>query len=248
MTMLAGHRRAAGARKSGLPDLNPRSVRAERRLPAALMAALLALLAAGAAALAFVVYALWPRWPDPPVATDAPALPIVVAGMPFNVPPQAIRVAIQRRAGMQERIDLVFLWPSLVPPDPVAAASIGERDRVFVTIAAADALPPLDRLKTIYPRYTASESIPADGLTLLAFRDGTPYQGEDLAFDAEAPERFLARCARTTNPLTPATCLAERRIGEADVTLRFPRDWLNHWRDVESGFEALIGGLRPQGS
>ena len=230
MTIAAGQRRAAGARTP------------ERRLPLALMA----LVALGAAALAFVAYALWPRWPDAPVAADAPALPIVVAGVRFNVPPQAIRVAVQRRAGAQERIDLVFMWPALAPPDPAAAARLDVRDRVFVTIAATDALPPLDRLKTIYPRYTAGEPTPAvDGLALAAFRDGTPYQGEDLAFDAAAPEKFLARCARSANALTPATCLAERRVGEADVTLRFPRDWLDNWRDVEAGFATLLDDLRP---
>jgi len=232
MTMAAGGRRAAGGRTP------------ERRLPLAL----LALVAGGAAALAFVTYALWLRWPDAPVAADAPALPIVVAGMRLNVPPQAIRVAVQRRAGAQERIDLVFMWPALVPPDPAAAARLDVRDRVFVTIAAADALPPLDRLKTIYPRYTAGEPTPtAGGLALTAFRDGTPYQGEDLAFDAAAPEKFLARCARGANPLAPATCLAERRVGEADVTLRFPRDWLDYWRDVEAGFDTLLDDLRPPG-
>jgi len=233
MAMPADHRRTG----------TPRT--AERRLPAALLAPI----ALGAAALAFVAYALWPRWPDAPVAADAPALPIVIAGVPFNVPPQAIRVAMQRRAGRQDRIDLVFLWPSLAPPEPDMAVPAGTRDRVFVTIAAADSLAPLDRLKTIYPRYTASEPVPgADRLTLFAFRDGTPYQGEDLAFDADAPEKFLARCARTTNPLTPATCLAERRVGDADVTLRFPRDWLGDWREVEAGFEALVAQLRPVGS
>lgn len=228
MTILAGYRGHGGQA-------------AERRLSIAM----LSLIGLGAAALAFVAYALWPRWPDAPVAADAPALPIVIAGVRFNVPPRAIRVAVQRRAGTQERIDLVFAWPSLVPPEPDSAVSLRGRDRVFVTIAAADEIAPLDRLKTVYPRYTASEPTPAAaGLTLVAFRNGTPYQGEDLAFDAAAPERFLARCARSTNPLMPATCLAERRIGDADLTLRFPRSWLANWRDVESRFATLIGSLR----
>ena len=99
MTVLAGDRAAAG---------RP----AERRLTLGI----LALLVPAAAALAFVASALWPRWPEPPLAADAPALPIVVGGVSFNVPPQAIRVAIQRRPGTQERIDLVYLWPSLAPP------------------------------------------------------------------------------------------------------------------------------------
>jgi len=55
-----------------------------------------------------VIYALWPRWPEAPVAADAPPLPVVIGGARFNVPPQAIRVAVQRRAGTQERLDLVL--------------------------------------------------------------------------------------------------------------------------------------------
>ena len=109
-------------------------------------------------------------------------------------------------------------------------------------------LPPVERLKNIYPRYTAPDPSPAPaGLSVFGFRDGTPYQGEDLAFDPAAPERFLARCARTINRLTPGTCLYERRIGEADVTVRFPRDWLEGWRDVAAGLDRLIGQLRPAG-
>jgi hypothetical protein len=211
---------------------------------------LLVLLSLAVTALGFVGYALWPSWPDADVALDAPALPITVGGAVFNVPPQAIRIAAQRRSGAQERIDLVYLWPSLAPPDPNGPApNLAARDRVFVTIAATTtAMSPVERLKTIYPRYIGSEPTPAPaGLALFAFRDGSPYQGEDVAFDAEAPDRFLARCTRTVNPLTPGTCLAERRLGDADLTVRFPRDWLASWRDVEAGLDKLVAQLQPAG-
>jgi hypothetical protein len=230
MAIMAENRRAAGRR-------------AVMALP------LLALFGLALMGLGYVIYALVPRWPDAPVAADAPALPVVIAGVPFNVPPQAIRAAVQRRAGAQERLDLVYLWPSLAPPGPSAPMTgPAERDRVFVTIAAAASLPPVERLKNIYPRYIAPDPGPApDGLSVFAFRDGTPYGGEDLVFDPAAPERFLARCARSTHPLTPATCLFERRVGEADVTVRFPRDWLGGWRDVAVGLDRLIAGLLPTG-
>jgi len=208
---------------------------------------LLVVVSLGVAALGFVGYAMWPSWPDAEVAIDAPTLPITVAGALFNVPPQAMRVAAQRHSGAQERVDLVFLWPSLAPPEPNGPApSLAERDRVFVSIAAAASLPPLERLKTIYPRYIATAPTPGPpGLAIFAFRDGSPYQGEDVVFDAVAPERFLARCARTVHALSPGTCLAERRIGDADVVARFPRDWLESWRDVEAVLDKLIGRLRP---
>jgi len=233
MTTLAGHRHLTGrGAAEGL-----------------LYFTLLVLVSLALTVLVFVGYAMWPTWPEQDVAVDAPALPVTVAGALFNVPPQAIRVAAQRHSGAQERIDLVFLWPSLAAPDPNGSApNLAARDRVFVTIAAATSLSPVDRLKTIYPRYTATEPTPGPaGLAIFAFRDGSPYQGEDVVFDAAAAEKFLARCARTVNPLTPGTCMAERRIGDADVTARFRRDWLENWRDVETGLDKLVAALRPAG-
>jgi hypothetical protein len=203
--------------------------------------------------IALVTYLLWPRWPGPPLALDAPALPITIGGTLFNVPPAAIRVAVQRHPGAQERIDLAFLWPSLLPdPANKQANSLpgvsNPLDRVFVTIGNADGgLAPEERVKAIYPRYLGkAPSAGPDGLLLHGFRTGTPYQGEDLLYDKEVPQRFVVRCTRT-HGLALGTCLNERRVGSADVTLRFLRDWLDQWRDVASGAERLLASLRPAG-
>ena len=77
-----------------------------------------------------------------------------------------------------------------------------------------------------------------------SFRDGSPYQGEDLIFDPASPARFLLRCTRAVGS-TPAICLHERRIASADVTLRFPREWLGDWRSVAEGIDRLIANFRP---
>jgi len=207
-------------------------------------------------AFVYIGYVLWPRWPGPPVGLDAPALPITVGGVAFNIPPAAIRMRVQRRPGAHDRVDLAFMWPSLEPPDPNAKTAppaadaapppAPTLDRVFVTIAGAgDSLAPADRVLTIYPRYTATETSdgPA-GLTVLDFRAGTPYQGEDLIYDAVTPG-FLVRCTRAGPGPTPGTCLYEQRIGGADLVLRLPRDWLGDWRTVAANIERLIGKLRP---
>jgi hypothetical protein len=204
-------------------------------------------------ALGYVAHILWPRWPDAPVALDAPALPIVVSGIVFNVAPAAIRVPLQRRPGAQERLDLVYLWPTLTPPEPATKPNLDAPSqpgsRVFVTIAAsAGTLPPVERLKMIYPRYLqAQPTAGPDGLTLMKFQDASPYRGEDLAFDASAPDRFLARCSHDGSGPTRGTCLAERRVGEADITVRFPSDWIADWRNVANGIDRLVGQLRPSG-
>jgi hypothetical protein len=106
---------------------------------------------------------------------------------------------------------------------------------------------PAERLRTIYLRYAASEpSFAPEGLALVAFRAGTPYEGEDLVYDESAPERFVARCSRSTSTLTPAACLLERFVGQANVTVRFPREWLADWRALANGLDRLIAELRPK--
>jgi hypothetical protein len=198
----------------------------------------------------YVAYVLWPRWPDTAVTLHAPALPIIVAGVTFNVEPAAIRMAVQRHAGTQERLDLAYLWPSLTPPDPEIQPTVGApvdpNARLFVTVASDDGtLPLIERVQTIYPRYLVPEPTAGpDGITLRGFRDGTPYQGEELAFESDAPEHFLARCSRK-GFVNSGTCLLERRIGTADITVRFPRDWLTDWKDIAAGIDKLMMRLHP---
>ena len=205
-------------------------------------------LAATGLACAPIAYMLWPV--PKAISPDAPSLPISVGGVAFNVPPAAIRFKVQRRPGAQARVDLTFVWPSLTPPDasikPSPTDSPDVSDRLFMTIAGSDStLPPLERLKTIYPRYAdAAPIVGTDGLSTQGFREGTPYQGEDLIQDAASPEHFLLRCTRQI-AATPAMCLHERRIGGADITVRFPREWLSNWNAVADGIDRLIEGFRP---
>ena len=206
--------------------------------------------ALGLCALAYVIYVLWPRWPQAPVGLDAPSLPIVVADVVFKVPPAAIRQKVQRHAGTQARIDLAYFWPSLAPAAVArndASAPTPASERIFVTITAAATLVPGDRLKLIYPRYADALAIagPA-GLAAVAFRNGTPYQGEDLLFDPAAPGRFLVRCTRPKEAAR-GTCLYERLIGPATVIVRFPRDWLHQWHAVLAGIDRLITALQGAG-
>ena len=199
----------------------------------------------------YVAYILWPRWPQRPVSLNAPSLPIVVSGVTFNVEPAAIRIGVQRRPGVQQRVDLSYLWPSLAPPDPAVKPTVGApldpNERVFVTLSSGDAtLPLMDRVQTIYPRYLVPQPVAGfPGLTYRGFRDDSPYQGEDLVFESNAPEHFLARCSRkgVTNS---GVCLLERRIGNADITFRFPRDWLPDWENVAKGVDQLVARLHPE--
>ena len=219
------------------------------------------------AAASFVAFVLWPTWPSTPMPLHAPALPVTVAGVLFEVPPAAIRVAVQRHPGPHQRIDLAFAWPSLKPARPsergadeTLAAIEGEsgaadaqmdtaqsHGRLFVTIdALGSLLPPGKRLREIYPRYAEPKAVAgADGLAILPFRAGTPYEGEDLVYRPDRPDRFFALCTRQTG-LVPGTCISERAIETADISLRFPRRWVEKdWHVVAAGLDRLVAQLHP---
>jgi len=218
---------------------------------AGLLFALTTLIVLIVGAAAMVALMLWPRWPGAAVAPDAPALPITVGGVLFNVPPAAIRVPMQRHSGATERLDLAFLWPSLRPPDQSPKLAPTETtppiDRLFITVEPqAPGLPPSERVRMIYPRYLAETQFDGpDGLKVIPFKEGTPYQNEDLFFDPAAQPGFLARCSRPGAAGTPGMCLYERRIENADLTVRFPSEWLTGWRAVNDGIVKLIGTLKP---
>jgi hypothetical protein len=196
-----------------------------------------------AGAIALVAYLLWPTWSAGGLSAPE-RLPISVGGTLFNVPTAAIRMNVQRHTGPQERIDLAFGFPTLDPPEGpkhVTAESVDDLtrpiDRIFLSIAAHhDALAPEARVRTIYPRYLEQTSTPLeDGLTMRAFRNSTPYGGEDL-FLAETPN-LTARCSRDAT--TPGMCLSERRIDGADLNFRFPRSWLTQWREISNAMDRL---------
>ena len=231
------------------------------RKPLGLVAAVACLVVLIATGAAFVSYLLWPTWPRTPVALDAPAIPVTIAGVLFNAPPAAIRAAVQRHPGAHERIDLMFLWPSLDPPapdsettSPVVVGDNGELpaphtdDRLFVTITSLGAvLPPAERLRTIYPRYIEAQATAGpNGLAVLPFRADTPYEGEDLVYLADKPEQFFVRCSRPVRTL-PGTCIQERVLDAAEMTLRFPRVWLQDWRNVAASFDRLAAQLHAPG-
>src|SRR5256885_998409 len=222
----------------------------KRSASAGLVFALVTFVALIVLTAAFVALVLWPRWPGTAVAPDAPALPITVGGVLFNVPPAAIRMPMQRHSGAQERLDLAFLWPSVQPPDAniklAPTQTAPPIDRFFITIEPQSiALAPSERVRTIYPRYLADTQFDGpDGLKVIPFKEGTPYQNEDLFFDPAAQPGFVVRCSRPGAAGTPGMCLYERRVESADLTLRFPSDWLTGWRAVNAGIETLLARLK----
>ncbi|MEI9805047.1 MAG: hypothetical protein WDN48_12005 [Pseudolabrys sp.] len=53
------------------------------------------------------------------------------------------------------------------------------------------------------------------------------------------------RVARAKGVINSGSCLLERRVGNADITIRFPRDWLGNWQSIAAGIDTLIARLHP---
>ena len=223
-----------------------------RKDPRSHMVPIMVAVAVASGAIALVAYLLWPTWGDR-FATGRRDCRSASATR-FSTcrrPPSAARSSVtpvRRSASISS-----FAFPSLEAPEApkhVSADTVEEKvqpiDRIFLSISAHhDTLAPDTRVRTIYPRYLEQASTPVDdGLTMRAFRDGSPYANEDL-FVAGAPS-LNARCTR--DAATPGMCLSERRVDGADLTFRFPRSWLSQWRDVANAMNRLTVQLHgPQG-
>ena len=173
--------------------------------------------------------------------------PVAVAGQRrrtlFNVPTAAIRRKSSATPG--RRSGSISVSSSLAGTAGCAEAcqrryNRGEGaaiDRIFLSISAhRDTLAPDTRVRTIYPRYLEQATTPVDdGLTMRAFRDGSPYANEDLfsADDAEpqcalharrpdarhVPERAPRRRRRPDVPLSAELAVAMARRRECDGSL-----------------------------
>jgi hypothetical protein len=225
------------------PTTRPR--RRHRRSRSHLVPTLLGM-ALATPAVAVVAYLLWPTWQSQKPG-DPDRIPVSVGATLFNVPTHAFRRKVQKHSGPQERVDLSYIYPSLEAnnqPKHVTVETFDEGpqpiDRIFLSILAHhDATSPDARLRTIYPRYVDRPTHNEDGLTIQPFRDNSPYSNEDL-FLGTAPN-LVARCSR--DGVTPGMCMSERRIGGADLVFRFPRTWLEQWRDVGNAMDRLTSQL-----
>ena len=183
-----------------------------RRGPNPLAAPLLVFAAVIVLAACYVAYVLWPRWPEAPVALDAPSLPIVVAGVAFNIAPAAIRFTVQRRPGAQERVDLDYLWPSLSPPDPARKPTLDAARRQRPAVRhhrvrrddAADRRAGEDDLSAL-PR-DPTPVVGPTGLSLRAFRDETAYAGRGADLRHASARAFLLRCSRHGVDMPACAC------------------------------------------
>ena len=120
-------------------------------------------------------------------------------------------------------------------------------DSVFITVLPADAsLAPAERPSVLYARFVAAEARSAPGgLIRRRFRDGTPFEGEDLVVAASDGRAFWARCATSGSRNDGASCLTEMRFGNTDVQVRFSPALLPRWELLASGLHRRYAPAPP---
>ncbi len=99
--------------------------------------------------------------------------------------------------GTQERVDLAYLWPSLTPPDPATANRQWARRSIPMSGCSSPSRRATARCRcssacrrSIRAIWCRSRPAGPTGLTLRGFRDGTPYQGEELVFESGRARAF----------------------------------------------------------
>ncbi len=145
--------------------------------------------------------------------------------------------------------ELIAFFPDFTPAggfaDVAAATDLDDRFArvVFIGLKPADpALDPAERTARLYQRFLDENSWShPGGLVARAFVDGSPFVGDELFYVEPEGREFAARCRRPDpTRKTPNTCIAEIRIGDLDVELRFAASLLSQWKALKEGARGLI--------
>ena len=240
--------RAQAIARSRLTGWKSRSLLAALAIAAALLAA----------AATFVSYMLWPTWPNAPIAVDAPAIPITVAGVIFNVPPAAIRAKVLRQPGRprahRSRLSVAFAdaaaadaWPTnkrLPPSDAAAPPARAQRPPVRHHRRLGAMLSPAERLRSDLSALRRAQAIAGpDGLAILRLscRHAVSGRGPGLSRRQSRSSSSPAVPGRTgVAPACACTSVARMRAASRCAFRA------NGWRigaTVAAGFDRLMAQL-----
>jgi hypothetical protein len=149
--------------------------------------------------------------------------------------------------------ELVAFFPDFSPAgglgDVAAATDLDDRFArlIFIGLNPADpTLDPAERTARLYQRFLDENSWShPGGLVARAFVDGSPFEGDELFYVAPEGRDFAARCRRPDPARkTPNTCIADFRLGDLEVELRFAASLLSQWSALKDGARGLIESAR----
>ena len=158
----------------------------------------------------------------------------------LEIPLNLMRLASQREQTVLKQADLVMFAGdgSGFTNDNAGAFLRPDRaqDLIFITVTQRELhLEMNDRLQPIYSKLlsTFTADGPA-GLVIKPFRQGTGYDGEELAISTAANRPWVARCQKAGNVQYP-NCMRDFFIGSGlTLRFRFARVLLPQWQAVEA--------------
>jgi hypothetical protein len=181
---------------------------------------------------------------------DRTPVNLFIAGTALTIPANMIRFAAARHSGATDRADLLLHWPELDGFAEHNAAVFRDIEPtaplIFVTILGRDAdFGTTGWLDRIYTRYFSDDAWAGpDGLVGVRLAEDSGYAGEDLFFQPDATEPFVARCTPEGNSEMPSTCMREILIGDALIArYRFNKTLLGEWEKIDPAVRARVEGF-----
>lgn len=170
----------------------------------------------------------------------------------LSIPSEYFRFEYARMGGSLSEIDLAADAKTFRPArlqtrfrksaaDPLA-------QNLFLTLTPADGrVSPAERATRLYARFLQPDSWNhPGGLIMRRFKDGSPYQHEDLYIAPPEGRRFAARCPQPRKKPDGLLniCMVVIRIDGIDVRLRFAASLLSDWERLYQGARGLLHSFR----
>ena len=165
---------------------------------------------------------------------------VIIGNDVLDIPANYIRFARQRKAAVQDRIEVVLLMPTGNGYSSENAEKFrdtsAQNNLVFVSFLKRKMAEDMSgRLDLIYSKLFEgpTQSGPV-ALTLYNFKRGVGYDDEFLAVHYGEDFTWVARCQKKAENISP-TCLRDINIGASlSARFRFPVAKLSNWREIEA--------------
>jgi hypothetical protein len=173
---------------------------------------------------------------------------VTVGPSHLRLDPSYLRHQEDRDGGRVSELTIAASFDSFRPAPPIGPLRPGmmqaDPDLIVMTLRPADpALDPAERTAKLYARFLESDtwSNPG-GLVMRRFTKNSPYAREELYIAPPEGRQFAARCMRPIQPHDglPDTCVAETRVQDLDVNIRFSPDLLVDWDKLLRGVQGLV--------
>jgi hypothetical protein len=211
--------------------------------------------------LLFLLYYLAPTPPplfseqESPTSSTEPVT-LEIGGLKLRVPQNYLRYDSARMGGRRREIALFAMLPDLSGWsnwDAQTFVDDGPRSRLVRMEIREDpsSLGEAEKLRRIYLAYVADPKPAPDQFELqhYAFRGESGYHNQDLFVGPTPRGPAVMRCERITPENASPNCYREMPLPKgAELTYRFKRSKLNHWREIDEAANRLMAEFeKPPG-